>query len=126
MGGGLLDIFEALAEELRIAAIQADVVLRGRARFKANCAAHDKRDGLSLGLANTLRRARGGNGRSTASDRRRQTAPRDGAGIDRQSTGSAALPKDASGPSPARRKIISAWTGSVSWNSSKKSHRYFP
>lgn len=54
---GSLDVFEALAEELDIAAVQTDVILRCASRFEADCAANDKRDGFSLGLADALRRA---------------------------------------------------------------------
>jgi len=54
-----LHVFEALAEELRISAVQTDIVLRGRPRFEADNAAYDKCDGFSLGLADTLRRAAG-------------------------------------------------------------------
>ena len=59
---------------------------------------------------------RGGSGRSTASGRRRRRARRDEAALraDRRRRSSA-----------ASRNMISAWTGSVSWNSSTKSQRYF-
>jgi len=49
---GSLDVFEALAEELRIAAVQADVVLRGTSRFQSDCAANDKGYGLGFCFAN--------------------------------------------------------------------------
>jgi hypothetical protein len=50
-----LNVFEALAEELRVTTIQADVVLRGAPSFETDCTAHDKRDGLSLSFADALR-----------------------------------------------------------------------
>lgn len=55
MGCSPLDVFETLAEEFRISTVEADVVLRGAARFEANCAANNESDCLSLGLADALR-----------------------------------------------------------------------
>jgi hypothetical protein len=54
---GPLDVFEVLAEELRVAAIQTDVVPCGSACSHADCAAHDKGDGLGLSFAEALRHA---------------------------------------------------------------------
>ena len=56
LGSGRLDVFEAFAEEFRIAAIQTDVVLRGTACFEADCAANDKRDRLGFGFADSPQR----------------------------------------------------------------------
>jgi hypothetical protein len=52
---GLLDAVEAFGEELRVALVKLDVILRGGASCKADSAAHDKRHGLGFGLADALR-----------------------------------------------------------------------
>jgi hypothetical protein len=51
----LLNVLEALQKQLRISAVEADVVLCGGPGFKSNSRTHDIRNGLRLGLANTLR-----------------------------------------------------------------------
>src|SRR6185437_14270316 len=54
--GRFLDILKTGRQELLIAAVETDVVLRGASRFEPNCAANDECDGLSLSLADALRR----------------------------------------------------------------------
>ena len=54
---GMLNAIQALDEELGIAIVKLDVVLRSGAGFKADGLADDERNGLSFGLADALRGA---------------------------------------------------------------------
>ena len=68
---------------------------------------------------------RGGSGRSTASGRRRRTARRAAAAPAASPADSPGVAADATSVASASQNTISAWTGSVSWNSSTSRCRYF-
>jgi hypothetical protein len=55
MGRGSLHVVEAFTEELRVAAVQADVVLRSASCIETGCAANYKCDSLGFRLADALR-----------------------------------------------------------------------
>ncbi len=50
----LLDVFEALCEELRVAAVEPDIVLGRGSGLETDCTANHKCDGLRLGFPNSF------------------------------------------------------------------------
>ena len=54
LGCSSLDVFETFVEELRIAAVQTDIILRRSSSFEVDSAADDECDGLGLSLAEPL------------------------------------------------------------------------
>ena len=60
LGCSSLDVFEALAEKLRIAPIETDIVLRSGASFEFDCPAYNECNRLSFGFADPRQGPRAG------------------------------------------------------------------